>query len=54
MMRAPVVVAVRVAGMTVPSVLHGVPAVTCLGGGGEQRLVVAPAGGVLPVLGSLG
>ena len=53
-MRAPVVVAVRVTGMTVPSVLHGVPAVTCLGGGGEQRLVVAPAGGVLPALGGLG
>ena len=56
-MRAPVVVAVRVAGMPVPGVLHRVPPVARLGGGGEQRLVVAPcstAGGVLPILGGLG
>lgn len=40
-MRTPVVVAVRVAGMPVPDVLHGVPSMVHLGGGGEQWLVDA-------------
>ncbi len=57
-MRTPVVVAVRVAGMPVPDVLHGVPSMVHLGGGGEQRLVDAlccsTADAVLPVLGGLG
>lgn len=34
-MRTPVVVAVCVAGMPVPGVLHGVPSMIYLGGGGE-------------------